>query len=229
MPRGSSPRLDMHSPYASIRPYSCPMSLGRLDNTRVVCDSCQLRCDTRLVTDVELQQHGGEGLDGRRVRQLTRVEGSATGNPRDDLADRQYRRGVVATDQHIGIDRLVECPSSVAGRWWKRGRPHDSVARRPAHGPPHSPRGGTSGWNSLFTRTSAFGHRDDDLVGEGVFVLLGGARRRIPWSRDDDQFASAAAALSPCASRPARSGQGLTSSSTASIARYLDREPITTS
>ena len=47
-------------------------------------DAGELRRDPGLVADVELQQHGGEGLDGRGVGQLAGVERAAAG----DLARR---------------------------------------------------------------------------------------------------------------------------------------------
>ena len=72
-----------------------------------------------------MQEHGGECLDRRRVRELSSVEGAATGDSPDDVAHLPNGLRVVAADQDIGVDGGAEVPEFL-GRQMVEGR-HDAA------------------------------------------------------------------------------------------------------
>src|SRR4249920_1351796 len=69
-------------------------------------DPGELHPGPRLVAHVQLQQHGGEGLDGGGVGELTGVEGAHVRQLLDDLDGRLGGRLVVRADEHVAVDRV---------------------------------------------------------------------------------------------------------------------------
>ena len=122
-------------------------------------DSRELGRDAGLVADVELQQDGGKGLDRRGIGQLAGIERPAAGDLADDVADRADRVRIVASRsarRSRSVRRCVRARSPGGGGTRRR---RGSAARPPARGRRHCPAAGRSGWNSLFTRTSALAMR----------------------------------------------------------------------
>ena len=113
-----------------------------------------------LVADVELQQHRGERLD-RRWRcdsspaSSGRQPGSCATISLTSLDGVRVVASRSARRVSIGWSRS---PSSLAGRWWNA-----ATTRQPGTAActcaATEPRGGTSGWNSWPTRTSALAIR----------------------------------------------------------------------
>src|SRR5437588_13128202 len=68
----------------------------------------------RLVADVDLQDHGGEGLDGRRCRKGAGVHRAQTGNLGDQLGRGRRRVGVVGTDEDVTLEGVVEIAERVS-------------------------------------------------------------------------------------------------------------------
>ena len=120
---------------------------SRRGGARVALDPRQLRRDPGLVAHVELQQDGGERLDGGGVGQLAGIERAAAGILSTISLTVRTAIGSspqISTSESIGSPR---CPSSLAGRWcraattWHPGTAACTWAAT-------LPRGGTSGWNS---------------------------------------------------------------------------------
>src|SRR4028118_297770 len=100
----------------SPRAVSCRRTPGRLgpgdgqvvrhlgDRSRLlVGDAGELDRHAGLVPHVELEEHGGEGLDRRGVRELTGVEGPQPRDAADDPARDLGGVEVVRADQHVGL------------------------------------------------------------------------------------------------------------------------------
>src|SRR5207302_9614299 len=85
-----------------------------------------------LVADVELQQHGGEGLDGRGDGQRTRVQGPAAGDELDQLAGDPGGLGVVGTDEHVALHPVVQV-AQLLGRKVVEGGRHQRGRGRGLH------------------------------------------------------------------------------------------------
>src|SRR5437660_7498429 len=62
------------------------------------------------VADVQLEQHGGEGLDGGRVGQRPGVEGPAARNQPHQVGRDAGGLGVVGADQDVALHAVVEVP-----------------------------------------------------------------------------------------------------------------------
>ncbi len=155
--------------------------------------------------------------------------GRQPGDLGDDLADRAHRIGRRrrrSTRRSRSAGRCGRAPSPAGGG---RRRRRDIAARRPARGRRRC-RAAAPAAGTPCHPHQGVGHGDDDLAGERPFVLLRRAWQRSPTAwRSPRRRTPAAAALSPHSSRSARSGHLPISSSRVSIARYFDREPITTS
>ena len=165
---------------------------------------------------------------GVALRQLAGVERAQPGILAHDLGDGVGGRRVVGADQHVAVDRLVEV-AELLGRQVVEGRGDaGSRAPRPARCAATDPRGGTSGWNSLPTRTSALAIEMTTLPAAGARPTCAVVRRAVPRRGDDDDVGVGRAprcrrtSIGEVAVGPA--GRGC--SSTVSIARYFEREPI---
>ena len=131
----------------------------------------------------------------------------------------------ISTSESIGSPRW---PSSLAGRWWnaattwQRGTAACTWAAT-------EPRGGTSGWNSWPTRTSALAMLMTTLPASTSAFSCAVVAAESHGVAITTRSQSQASALSPLPSRLARSGHLTSRPSRASIARYFEREPMTTS
>ena len=131
--------------------------------------------------------------------------------------------------KHVGVDRFVDV--SELGRREMVERGDDSAARhRGLHVGGHTAPRWNEGLELLVHAHERVGHRHDDLAGERVAVLLRRPGGGVPRRGDDDEFALGSTGV--VAGRQAF-GEFVatcsTRSSTVSIARYFDREPMTTS
>ena len=186
--------------------------------------------DPGLVAHVELQQHGGEGLDRRGVRQLAGVERPAAGDLGDDLADRarpRPGRRRRSARRSRSARRGARAPWPAGGG--RRRRPGSSGTAACTWAAT-LPRGGTSGWNSWPTRTSALAMLTTTLPRSSVARAPAPSSPPSPTAwRSRRGRSRRRPALSPYAEQLGRARATCsTSSSRASIARYFDREPITT-
>src|SRR5262249_23008031 len=77
------------------------------------------RC-RHLVALVDRDQHRGERLDGRGVRERARVKGLETDVVREP-DDRLARLGVVAADEHVALDHVIELPQMALADILERG------------------------------------------------------------------------------------------------------------
>src|SRR6266851_8375660 len=78
-------------------------SLGQLDAGHAKGCPC-------LVADVELEEHGREGLDRGGVGQRAGVQRPQAGDEAHQLARRAHRLSVVRADEHVALDGLVDVP-----------------------------------------------------------------------------------------------------------------------
>ena len=194
-------------------------------------DAGELRRHPGLVADVELQQHGGEGLDRRGVRQLAGVERPAAG----DLARRSRDMASVAlgwseqisTSLSIGWSRS---PSSLAGRWWNAADdPAAGHGRLHVRG--HRAPGRDERLELVADPDEGVGHRDRRPCRRALGAsCVRGRRPRRPtaWrSRRGRRRRRPRCRPRRCVS--SRSGHCADELVATSIARYFDREPSTTS
>ena len=137
-----------------------------------------------LVADVQLEQNGGEGLDGRRVRQLTRVERPQVRDLGDDVARRLCRGDVIGADEHVALDRCVEIAELLRRHVMQRGG-----YARSGHGRLHARRDRATRGNQRLELVADLGervrHGDHHLALQLRRHRLGRHRRRIPWRGDD--------------------------------------------
>src|SRR5262249_57171014 len=61
-----------------------------------------------LVTEVDREQHGGEGLEADRVRERPAVEPAHVRDARDEIEDGLAGSVVVGADDHVAVDRVIE-------------------------------------------------------------------------------------------------------------------------
>src|SRR5436305_13122841 len=79
------------------------IGIGALD-----VESGQADGSPGLVADVDLQQDGGEGLDRRGGGQGTGVDGAEAGHLGNQLCGGRDGVGVVATDQDVALQDVVQ-------------------------------------------------------------------------------------------------------------------------
>src|SRR3954449_6040238 len=114
----SSPSRSARRARSSLEP--CRTTARSAHRPRVGTDARQLRCNSRLVADIELQEHRGERLDRGCVRKFAGIEWTAAGDLPHDLADRRHGVRVVAADQHVAVDRLAEMTEFGGGQMMER-------------------------------------------------------------------------------------------------------------
>ena len=173
-------------------------SCGGVNSAGVAFDSRELRGDPRLVAHVELQQHRGERLDRRGVGQFAGIERPATGDAGDDVADGlrpppDRRRRSARRSRSARRCGRVRSPAG-GGTRRRRGTCGTAACTWAAT----LPRGGTSGWNSLFTRTSALAIETTTLPASASSFSCAVPAAESHGVAITISSQSAAAALSPC-------------------------------
>ena len=162
--------------------------------------------DPGLVADVDLQQHGGERLDGGGVRQLAGVEGPqvrelarrSRWSPRWPAGGRSRR----ARRTRSGWSRS---PSSLAGTWWKAAATHDRGTAACTLAATE-PRGGTSGWNSWPTLARALAIEMTTFPRSWSAHRRGGLAGAVPRRGDDDDVGLGGPSLSAASMWRSRPG-----------------------
>jgi hypothetical protein len=150
-------------------------------------DADELQRDPGLVVHVELQQHGGEGLDRRRQAQLAGVERSHVGDLGDDLARAVRGFDVIRADQDIGLDRVVEVAELLGGHVVER-RGQQAVGHGRLHGRRHRTAWRYQRHELLADPGEGIGHGDDDLALELVGHRQSGHHGAVPRRGQDDDL-----------------------------------------
>ena len=146
----------------------------------------------------------------------------------DDVGDDDDRFGEVGADQHVALDRDSEMAELAAGRWWNAAATRHARHRR-LHARGHRAAGRDERLELVADLDECVGHRDDDLAIQLLLERMRGGRRAVPRRREHDDVGSGGTFVVGCVDAEIVSGHWAMSPSTASIARYFDREPNVTS
>ena len=193
-------------------------------------DPGELHGGPGLVADVQLEQHGGEGLDRARRWTARRRRGAACRAAPATISMVVCVADVWSEQMSTSLSTgWARSPSSLAGTWWKA-----AATRRLGHGGLHAGGHRAAGRDQRLELVAdlgqGVGHEMTTLPRSCLATERGRGRGGVPRGGDDHDVGLGRALVvgrldGQLVVRPL----GSWSLSASSMARYLDREPMTTS